>query len=81
VQVAVLPMFLFSGTFFSLSVYPAWLRIVIECLPLHHGIELLRSLNAGVFDWSVLGHTVYFVIMAGFGLILTARRLQTLLLR
>ena len=46
VQVAVLPMFLFSGTFYSLSVYPAWLRIVVECLPLNQGIQLLRGLNA-----------------------------------
>jgi lipooligosaccharide transport system permease protein len=81
IQLAVLPMFLFSGTFYSLSVYPAWLRIVIECLPLHHGIELLRGLNAGVFDWAMLGHAVYFLVIAGVGLIVTARRLQTLLLR
>ena len=38
VTLAVLPMFLFSGTFYSLSVYPTWLRIVVECLPLQHGI-------------------------------------------
>jgi lipooligosaccharide transport system permease protein len=81
VQLAVLPMFLFSGTFYSLSVYPDWLRIVVECLPLHHGIELLRGLNAGVFDWSMLGHTAYFVVMAGAGLAVTARRLEKLLLR
>lgn len=81
IQLAVLPMFLFSGTFYSLSVYPAWLRIVVECLPLNQGIEMLRSLNAGVFDWSLLGHAGYFVAMAGFGLVLTARRLDGLLLR
>src|SRR4051812_30540497 len=34
VQLAILPMFLFSGTFYGLSVYPTWLRIVVECLPL-----------------------------------------------
>lgn len=81
VQLIVLPMFLFSGTFYSLSVYPAWLRIVVECLPLNHAIELMRALNAGVFDVSMLGHVTYFVAMAVVGVIVTARRLDRLLLR
>ena len=80
VTVAVLPMFLFSGTFYGLSVYPTWLRIVVECLPLHHGIALLRGLNAGVFDAAMLGHVAYFVVMAGIGLVVAAKRLDTLLL-
>jgi lipooligosaccharide transport system permease protein len=81
VEVAILPLFLFSGTFYSLSVYPRWLRVVVECLPLHHGIELLRGLNAGVLDWSMLGHAAYFVVMAAVGLVVTARRLEALLMR
>ena len=80
VQTATLPLFLFSGTFYSLSVYPAWLRIVVECLPLQHGIALLRGLNAGAIDWSLAGHAAYFVGMAAVGLIATARRLDVLLL-
>jgi lipooligosaccharide transport system permease protein len=80
VQLAILPMFLFSGTFYSLSVYPRWLQIVVECLPLNHGIELLRDLNAGVFSWGLLGHVAYFVVMAAVGLVITARRLEALLL-
>jgi lipooligosaccharide transport system permease protein len=81
IQLAVLPMFLFSGTFYSLDVYPRWLQIVVECLPLNNGIELLRGINAGVFDWAMLGHAMYFVAMAVVGLTVTARRLDKLLLR
>jgi lipooligosaccharide transport system permease protein len=80
VDVAILPLFLFSGTFYSLSVYPTWLRIVVECLPLHHGIAMLRALNAGVLDWSLAGHACYFVAMAAVGLVVTARRFDVLLL-
>ncbi|MEO8888592.1 MAG: ABC transporter permease [Jatrophihabitantaceae bacterium] len=81
VQVAVLPMFLFSGTFYNLDVYPTWLRWIVECLPLTHGIALLRELNAGVIEWSMLGHLAYFVAMAGVGVVIAARRLDRLLLR
>jgi lipooligosaccharide transport system permease protein len=81
VQLIVLPMFLFSGTFYSLSVYPTWLRVVVECLPLNHAIELMRGLNAGVFDLSMIGHVAYFAAMAIVGVVVTARRLDRLLLR
>lgn len=81
VQLATLPLFLFSGTFYDLSVYPRWLQIVVECLPLHHAIELLRSLNAGYLTWGLLGHAAYFVAMIAVGLTITARRLDVLLLR
>jgi lipooligosaccharide transport system permease protein len=81
VQVATLPLFLFSGTFYGLSVYPRWLQIVVECLPLQHGIELLRGLNAGVFTVGMVGHAAYFVVMAAVGLFIAVRRLDVLLLR
>jgi lipooligosaccharide transport system permease protein len=81
VQVVVLPMFMFSGTFYSLSVYPQWLRVIVECLPLYHGIALLRDLNSGVLDAAVFGHVAYFAVMAAIGLVVAARRLDRLLLR
>jgi lipooligosaccharide transport system permease protein len=81
VQLAILPMFLFSGTFYSLSVYPTWLATVVKCLPLYHGIAMLRALNAGVLDWTLLGHAAYFAVMALLGTVAAARRLDKLLLR
>jgi lipooligosaccharide transport system permease protein len=81
IQVVVLPMFLFSGTFYGLGVYPRWLQIVIECLPLNQGIELLRGLNAGVLTASMIGNVAYFVAMAAVGVTIAARRLDKLLLR
>jgi lipooligosaccharide transport system permease protein len=81
VQVSVLPLFLFSGTFYPLSVYPRGLQIVVECLPLQHGIALLRALNAGVVGWPLLGDVAYFAVTAAVGLVVTTRRLEGLLLR
>ena len=81
VMLFVLPMFLFSGTFYGLSVYPAWLRLVIQCLPLHHGVALMRALAYGQISAGLLLHLCYFVAMAAAGLWLTTRRLGTLLMR
>jgi lipooligosaccharide transport system permease protein len=81
VTLAVLPMFLFSTTFFPLSVYPRWLQIVVECLPLYHAVELMRGLTTGVVHVGLLGHLAYFAVMIAVGVVVAARRLDALLLR
>ncbi|HEX8767093.1 MAG TPA: ABC transporter permease [Jatrophihabitans sp.] len=80
VTLFMLPMFLFSGTFYGLDAYPAWLRLVVQCLPLHHGVAVMRALTYGDIGVGLLGHLCYFVGMAVFGLWLTTRRLATLLM-
>ncbi len=43
----IMPMYMFSGTFFATSTLPAWLLFIIEATPLWHGTALCRSLAAG----------------------------------
>lgn len=81
VQLALLPMFLFSTTFFPLTVYPAGIQVAVQCFPLYHGIEIMRALSTGVIDVSILGHLAYFLVMAGVGVVIASRRLGTLLLK
>lgn len=80
VTTALLPMFLFSTTFFPLSVYPRAIQVLVECLPLYHGIELVRGLCLGQVSASMLGHASYFVVMAVVGVLVAGRRLERLLL-
>ena len=35
-NLVIVPMFLFSATFFPLSVYPDWLEVVVQATPLYH---------------------------------------------
>jgi lipooligosaccharide transport system permease protein len=81
VQLVVLPMFLFSTTFFPLSVYPPAVQFVIACFPLYHAIELMRAFTSGAVGWGLLGHLAYFVVMAAIGAWVASRRLVILLLR
>jgi lipooligosaccharide transport system permease protein len=76
-----LPMFLFSGTFFPVSVYPEWIQIIVKALPLCQGVDLVRSLMLGIIDISVLGHIAYFVVMIVLGLSFTTVRLKALFMR
>ncbi len=80
VSLAIIPMFLFSATFYPITVYPGWLQAVVRCTPLYQGVALLRGLDFGLFGWSLLGHVAYLVAMGAVGLGVTARRLSKLLL-
>jgi lipooligosaccharide transport system permease protein len=58
------PLFLFSGTFFPLSQLPVGLRIVAEVLPLWHGVALCRALSTGhLHGLAVAGHVAYLVAL------------------
>ena len=81
VQLALLPLFLFSTTFYPLSTYPGPLQVVVQCTPLYHGIELVRGLVTGDVHWSLLGSAAYLAVLGLLGLAVGARRLSGLLLK
>jgi len=81
VTLATLPMFLFSASFYPLSVYPGPLQVVVEATPLYQGVTLLRGLTLGVVGPGMLLNALYLVVMGLAGLSLSSRRISRLLLR
>ncbi len=81
IQLVVLPMFLFSGTFFPLDRYPDALRLLVQLTPLYHGVDLLRGLSLGIVGPATLIHVVYLTLMGLAGLFVVSRRLDKLLLK
>ena len=65
---AIIPMFLFSGTFFPISQLPAWLQAVAYATPLYHGVTLCRDLTLGQVGWPDIGHAAYLagLILVGY---------------
>jgi lipooligosaccharide transport system permease protein len=80
VSLAFIPLFLFSATFYPLTVYPGWLQAVVRCTPLYQGVVIVRAADLGIFSWTLLGHIAYLMIMAIGGVVITRRRLGKLLL-
>jgi lipooligosaccharide transport system permease protein len=80
IQLAVLPMFLFSATFYPLSTYPESLRWVVQITPLYQAVALARELALGTVGWTTLGHAVYLVVLGLLGMAVAARRLERTLL-
>ena len=76
-----LPMFLFSGSFFPITAFPTAVQWVIQALPLWHAVELIRGIMLGVNSGNMIIHIGYFVIMIIIGLVVTTRRLTAMFLR
>jgi lipooligosaccharide transport system permease protein len=81
VQLILQPMFLFSGTFFPISVYPVPVRVIIELTPLYHGVDLIRGLTTGSVGAAQLWDVVYLVALALLGVGVAALRLRRRLLK
>ncbi len=81
INLVVLPLFLFSGTFFPITAYPEPLQVAIMLTPLWQGTDLIRSLVIGSVDPSILWHVAYLGTMGLVGLAVVGRRLDRMLLK
>jgi len=80
IQLVVLPLFLFSGTFYPIDAYPEAIQLFVRLTPLYQGVDLIRSLTVGAISPVLLVHVAYLTVMGAVGLAITSRRLDKLLL-
>jgi lipooligosaccharide transport system permease protein len=80
IQLAIMPMFLFSATFFPVDAFQGPLRWLIEVTPLYRGVVLCRELTTGAVSWSSAISVVYLAAMGTIGLMVVSRRLGKMLL-
>ena len=78
----IIPMFLFSGTFFPLSRLPAPLEVVAWLTPLAHGVALARSAAQGQLHLlPTLGHVAYLAALCAAGVYFSRRVYRRVLAR
>ncbi|HEX6246454.1 MAG TPA: ABC transporter permease [Nocardioidaceae bacterium] len=80
IQLAIMPMFLFSATFFPVTAFDGALRWVVEVTPLYRGVVLCRELTTGTLTWDSAISVVYLAAMGTIGLWVVSRRLGRMLL-
>ena len=81
INIVLLPITLFSGSFFPLSLLPGWLEVIIRWTPLTQGIDLMRMLTLGTIDASIFIHLIYFTLFIAGGLFFTTKRLNALFMK
>jgi lipooligosaccharide transport system permease protein len=73
-RIVVMPLFLFSGTFFPIDQLPSGLRPVAWLTPLWHAVELCRGATTGQLDLLPgLGHTAFLAACIAVGAALGVR--------
>jgi lipooligosaccharide transport system permease protein len=77
----VMPMFLFSGTFFPIEVYPEPLQWLMQALPLYHGINLIRGLSLGLVGPAQIWDTVYLVAFFAICMTIAMRQMERKLIK
>ena len=69
-----IPLFLFSGTFFPITQLPVWARPLAYATPLWHGVALSRALSLGTATLGgALVHIGYLAALAAIGIALGNR--------
>ena len=65
----IMPMFLFSVTFYPVSQLPVVLEQIAWLTPVWHGVRLCRALCTGDnVDWTLVGHAAYLVALIFVGI-------------
>ena len=80
VLLVAVPMFLFSGTFYPLSVYPHVIGVIVAWSPLYQGVVILRDLVLGAPSADLVWRAGYLIALGALGLALAGRRIGKLLL-
>jgi lipooligosaccharide transport system permease protein len=69
-----IPLFLFSGTFFPVTQLPVWIRPLAYVTPLWHGVALCRSLSLGTATLGgALVHVGYLAALAAVSIVVGNR--------
>ena len=79
VELAIVPLFLFSATFFPLSEYPPGVAWVVRVSPLYQGVAIERGLVLGHLSPVMLIQAAYLVAMGAWGMRIASRRLRPML--
>ena len=69
-RMVIVPLFLFSGTFFPIAQLPGFLQVIARLTPLYHGVALCRGLVLGhITIGEALVHVAYLAALLTAGLI------------
>lgn len=79
VNMFLIPMFLFSATFFPLAQYPDAVQVIVQLTPLYQGVVIERALVLGEVEASLLLNAGYLLVMGSVGMRIAGRRMRNLL--
>lgn len=80
-ELVITPMLFFSGVFFPLDNFPAWMKILAQFLPLTHAVEVSRAVYSGVHPKSLALNAVFILVLTAVALFFGLRRMKKRLIK
>ena len=77
----VMPMFLFSGTFFPTDIYPVPVQVFLQLTPLYHAISLIRGLSTGLISLAQAWDFVYLLAFFAISMTIAMRQMEKRLIK
>jgi len=62
-ELVITPMLFFSGVFFPLDNFPAWMKTLAQFLPLTHAVQVSRAVYAGVYTKGLILNFVFILAL------------------
>lgn len=76
----IVPMSLFSGTFFPIDQLPVFIKFSTYLLPLSHTVSAVRTLLLEGYRWSIVGHVLFLIVLSVICLKVAAKKIQAKLI-
>jgi lipooligosaccharide transport system permease protein len=62
-ELVITPMLFFSGVFFPLDNFPAWMKTLAQFLPLTHAVEISRAVYGGVYPKGLILNFAFILVL------------------
>jgi len=80
-ELVVTPMLFFSGVFFPLDNFPAWMKTLAQFMPLTHAVEISRAVYSGVYPKSVIFNLAFILALTAIVLVFGLGRMKKRLIK
>ncbi len=75
------PMLFFSGVFFPLDNFPAWMKTFAQFLPLTHAVEISRAVFSGVYKTGLISNFLVILVLEIIAFSIGVRRMTKRLIK
>jgi lipooligosaccharide transport system permease protein len=80
-ELVITPMLFFSGVFFPLDRFPAWMKTFAQILPLTHAVNISRAVFSGEYRSGLWLSVVYVAVLGTAAFLLAIRRMKKRLIK
>jgi lipooligosaccharide transport system permease protein len=80
-ELVITPMLFFSGVFFPLDKFPAWMKTLSEFMPLTHAVKISRAVFSGAYDSGLIWNFLVILVLEAIAFYIGIRSMKRRLIK